>query len=175
MNWQPTTLTNELVKLVPLTTDHFEELYTAASDPKIWEQHPTKERYKREVFQKFFDGGMASKTAFVIYCQQSGKVIGATRFYDYNASNSTIAIGYTFLETAYWGGRYNPSVKKLLIDYAFQYVNTVLFHIGATNIRSQKAVGAIGAQKREGVEMDFNGTEPIHWEYELTKERWANQ
>ena len=53
MNLQPT-LENENVKLVPLQETDFERLYDVASDPLIWEQHPNKDRYKREIFQTFF-------------------------------------------------------------------------------------------------------------------------
>ena len=48
---QPKHLQNELIKLVPLHENDFEELYEVASDPLVWEQHPNKLRYQREVFQ----------------------------------------------------------------------------------------------------------------------------
>jgi len=54
---QPT-LENENVRLVPLQEADFEALYEVASDPKVWEQHPNKDRWKREVFKTFFDGAM---------------------------------------------------------------------------------------------------------------------
>ena len=63
---QPT-LKGDLIDLRPLRPDDFDELLSAASDPLIWEQHPECDRYKREVFQKFFDGALESKGAFVDY------------------------------------------------------------------------------------------------------------
>ena len=62
---QPT-LKGELIDLRPLRPGDFEDLFSAASDPLIWEQHPEFDRYKREVFQTFFDGGLESKGAFAI-------------------------------------------------------------------------------------------------------------
>jgi len=56
---QPT-LENALVKLVPLKQEDFDIMYQVASDPLIWEQHPDKYRYKREVFEKYFDGAIKS-------------------------------------------------------------------------------------------------------------------
>ena len=50
INLQPV-LENEIIRLQPLQQDDFERLYAVASDPLIWEQHPNKDRYKREVFQ----------------------------------------------------------------------------------------------------------------------------
>lgn len=43
-------LANERVTLLPLKESDFKELYAVASDPKIWEQHPSKDRWKKEVF-----------------------------------------------------------------------------------------------------------------------------
>ncbi|MNR26610.1 hypothetical protein D3C85_1438350 [compost metagenome] len=60
-------------------------------------------------------------------------------------------------------------MKKLLIDYAFQYVNTILFHIGETNIVSQKAIAKIGATKTGPI--DFNN-QP-YFEYHIRKEDWV--
>jgi len=57
---QPT-LKGTLIDLRPLRSDDCDALFDAASDPLIWEQHPERDRYKREVFQTFFDGAIASK------------------------------------------------------------------------------------------------------------------
>ncbi|KAB2878593.1 GNAT family N-acetyltransferase [bacterium] len=133
----PKILEDEILKIVPLIDRDFESLFEAASDPLIWEQHPTSDRYKREVFQLYFDEAISGKTAFLIIDKSTNKVIGSTRYYDYKPENSSIAIGYTFLARPYWGGLYNKSSKKLLIDYAFQFVDKIYFHIGANNIRSQ--------------------------------------
>ena len=51
MNLQPT-LQNDLIILRPLRENDFEALYEVAKDPLIWEQHPSRERYKREVYSK---------------------------------------------------------------------------------------------------------------------------
>ena len=51
-------LTGKLIELRPLTRDDFDALYSAASDPLIWEQHPESDRYTRPVFQKYFDGAI---------------------------------------------------------------------------------------------------------------------
>src|SRR5215471_4526494 len=50
---QPT-LIGSLVRLRPLVAEDFEEMYHVAGDPRLWEQHPEPQRYRREVFQKFF-------------------------------------------------------------------------------------------------------------------------
>ncbi|WP_310557191.1 GNAT family N-acetyltransferase [Flavobacterium sp.] len=173
-NLQPT-LQNEIVKIRPLQLADFESLYAVASDPEIWEQHPNKERYKKDVFEIFFKGAIESKGAFIIYDATSNKIIGSTRFYDFNAENSEVLIGYTFLAKAYWGSVFNQATKKLLMEYAFQYVDAILFHIGANNIRSQKAIAKLGAIKIDEILVAYYGEpEKLNFIYQIKKESWVN-
>lgn len=168
-NLQPDFLEDEITKLVPLKESDFEELYKVASDPLIWEQHPMKDRYKKEVFQSFFEAAINSKGSFLILDKQTNEIMGTTRYYDYNPEKSSVAIGYTFISRKYWGGPYNNSTKKLLIDYAFQHVDSILFHIGAENFRSQKAVSKLGAVKINTMVVSSNGVNIPHFEYLLSK------
>jgi len=141
---QPT-LTGKLIELRPLKPADFDALFAAASDPLIWEQHPENTRYQKEVFKTYFDGGIASGGAFVVVDRQSGRIIGSSRFCDLKAEESQVEVGYTFLERAYWGGQYNREMKQLMLDHAFKFVQRVVFVVGDTNWRSQKALEKIGA------------------------------
>lgn len=171
-NLQPT-LENEFVKIVPLNENDFEVLYNISSDPLIWEQHPNKDRYKREVFETFFKGAIESGGAFLVFDKQTGEAIGSSRFYDYNAENKSVLIGYTFLARSHWGSKYNPALKKLMIQYAFQFVDSVIFHIGANNIRSQKAIERLGASKIDELEVKYYGEESkLNFVYEIKKVDW---
>jgi len=172
INIQPT-LENENVILHPLQDKDFDDLYAVASDPKIWEQHPNKDRCKIEVFKVFFDGAMQSKGAFKIVNKASGHVMGSTRFYDHNQEENSISIGYTFYGRDYWGKGFNHSVKSLMLDYIFQFVSKVHFHIGADNIRSQIAIGRLGTTKIDEQEIAYFGEEPkMNYIYCLTKKKW---
>lgn len=170
-NLQPEILENEITKLIPLEEKHFEALFEAASDPLIWDQHPSKDRSHREGFTAFFEAAMNSKGSFLILDKKTGEIMGTTRYYDYDPEKSSVGIGYTFITRKYWGGPYNSSNKKLLIDYAFQYVNTILFHVGAENFRSQKAVSKLGAEKVRDMVITANGVDMPYFEYELSKNK----
>ncbi|WP_231425919.1 GNAT family N-acetyltransferase [Pedobacter sp. Leaf250] len=172
---QPT-LENELITIVPLKADDFEKLYAVASDPLIWEQHPNKDRYKREVFENFFKGAMESNGAFIVFYKATGSVIGSSRYYELNEENNTVAVGYTFIGRDFWGKGHNAALKKLMLNYAFQFVNKVILHIGATNFRSQKATEKLGAVKTGEIEIAYYG-EPIKWnfEYQIDKAKWENK
>lgn len=166
-NIQPT-LENDRVMLVPLKEEDFEAVYAVASDPKVWEQHPNKDRWKKEVFRNFFDGAMQAPGAFKIIDKATGEIAGSTRFYDYNEVENSILIGYTFYGTSFWGTGMNLSAKKLMLDYIFQFVSKVYFHIGAVNVRSQIAIGRLGARKTGEEEIAYFG-EPLrlNFIYEL--------
>jgi RimJ/RimL family protein N-acetyltransferase len=167
-------LENELVKLVPLKEEDFELLYQVAFDPLIWEQHPDKYRYKREVFEKYFDGALQSGGAFLVVEVNSDEVIGSSRFYDFDKEKKSIIIGYTFLAKKYWGTTYNRAMKTLMFDYAFKFVDTVIFHIGAKNIRSQKAIEKLGAWKVGEIEINYPGEdERLNFIYEMKKSMWT--
>lgn len=171
-NWQPDHLQDEKVKLVPLTENDFEQLFSVAADPLIWEQHPMHDRHERHVFQDFFNAALQSHSAFLIVDRSSGEIIGSTRYYEYNPEKSSVAIGYTFLARPYWGGQYNKSVKRLMINYAFTLVDKVIFHIGAGNIRSQMATARFGTVKTAELSRESSYGQTLYYEYELDKAAW---
>lgn len=137
-------LKGDLIELRPLREDDFEELYDAASDPLIWEQHPQSDRYKEEVFREFFRGALESGGAFVVVDSETNRVIGSSRFHGYDEEKSEIEIGWTFLARSHWGGRFNGEMKRLMLDHAFRFVETVVFLVGPENLRSRRAVEKIG-------------------------------
>jgi RimJ/RimL family protein N-acetyltransferase len=166
-------LQNDIIRIEPLQSSDFERLYKVASDPLIWEQHPNPDRYKREVFETFFKGAMDSNGAFVVIDKKGNEVIGSSRYYEHFPEQRSVAIGYTFLSRQCWGTTYNRALKTLMIDHAFRFVDNVIFHIGANNIRSQKAIEKLGAQKMTMQEMRYYGENIIpSFVYSINKEDW---
>lgn len=172
---QPT-LENDLVRIVPIKENDFEKLFDVASDPLIWEQHPNKERYKRDVFLNFFNGALESKGAFIFYDIKDNNIIGSSRFYGFDEEKSLIFIGYTFLAKKYWGNNYNNSIKTLMLNYAFKFVDNVYFQIGSNNIRSQKAIKKIGGIKISEQIVNYYGeSENLNFVYEINKKDWLKK
>ena len=157
--FQPT-LTSEILQLRPLRDDDFDVLYSVASDPLIWEQHPNSDRYELDVFRKFFDEALASGGALIALDRKDDRVIGSSRFHCYDLVRSEIEIGWTFLARSHWGGVYNREMKRLMLGHAFKFVDNVIFMVGATNLRSQRAVEKIGGV-RIGSKRDPNGRESV--------------
>lgn len=163
-------LKGELVELRPLRAEDFAELFAVASDPHIWEQHPVKDRCEHEGFHKFFQEAMDSGGALIAADTATGGVIGSSRFYGYDESRSEVEIGWTFLARSHWGGRYNGEMKRLMLQHAFQFVTRVIFIVGVGNIRSQRAVEAIGGV-RTGLKVDRGGGDSFVFEISAARFR----
>jgi RimJ/RimL family protein N-acetyltransferase len=142
---QPT-LRGDLLELRPLRADDLAALHQAASDPLIWEQHPEPDRHLPEVFQRYFDGAMASGGAFAVVDLRTGRIIGSSRYCNLRPADGEVEIGWTFLERAFWGGTYNRELKTLMIEHALRFLPRVVFVVGENNIRSQRALEKIGAR-----------------------------
>ncbi len=154
---QPT-LVGETLHLRPLRDSDFDSLYSAASDPKIWESHPDTERYKREAFQKrFFDTAIQNKGALLIQKKASEQVIGSSRYYDWIPESREIGIGYTFITRNHWGDGTNAELKSLMLDHICQWAKTVWFHVGKENLRSRRAVEKLGARLSHSEKRELDG------------------
>jgi RimJ/RimL family protein N-acetyltransferase len=167
--FQPT-LDGARVTVRPIAETDWASMFAAAADPEIWKQHPAIDRYTERVFREYFDGAIDSGSAFAFVDNQSGKVIGSSRFHGLDLVASEIEIGWTFLSRNYWGGSYNSEIKQLMLEHAFLYVDTVVFWVGETNMRSRRAMEKIGGVLRDGVQLrDISGEDP-HVVYALRKD-----
>jgi RimJ/RimL family protein N-acetyltransferase len=137
-------LKGDLLELRPLQAADFDDLFAVAADPLIWEQHPVKNRYEKEVFEVFFRESLESGGALIAIDSKDSKVIGSSRFHGYDRNKSEVEIGWTFLARSHWGGVYNRELKQLMLQHAFKFVGSVIFLVGTRNFRSQRAVEKIG-------------------------------
>jgi RimJ/RimL family protein N-acetyltransferase len=165
-------LKGELLELRPLRPEDFHNLYAVAADPLIWEQHPSKDRYKEEVFKEFFREALESGGALVALDARDGRVIGSSRFHGYDEGKSEIEIGWTFLARSHWGGVYNREMKRLMLRHAFRFVERVIFLVGLENLRSQCALEKIGGV-RVGTTADGNGRESFV--YQITASTFTRE
>ena len=166
---QPTLIGSRII-VRPIAQTDWDEMFAAAADPEVWALHPVRERYKAEVFREFFDGALKSGAAFSFVDRQSQKVVGSSRYYGHDAERREIEIGWTFLARPYWGGSYNAEVKRLMLEHAFNFVDTVVFWVGETNWRSQRAMEKIGGVRRTGFHpRTLSGETSMHVVYEMLK------
>jgi RimJ/RimL family protein N-acetyltransferase len=172
-DFQPT-LIGPSITIRPIAAADWPELFAAGSDPEIWKVHPASDRYTEPQFRKFFDGAVASQMAFVFVDRATGRLIGSSRYYGYDPERSEIEIGWTFIARSHWGGGANREVKRLMLDHAFTFVDTVVFWVGEENWRSQGAMTKIGGVRREGPlpTRELAG-DVRHYIFEMTKARYG--
>ncbi len=137
-------LTDGTVRLRPLQAQDWAALYNVARDPAIWAVHPSPDRWQEESFREFFGSCLASGGALVIEDAQTGTVIGSSRYDRERAEDGEIEIGWTFLARERWGGPTNAAVKRLMITHALTQYKRAIFLVGASNIRSRRAMEKIG-------------------------------
>ena len=168
---QPT-LIGERILIRPVEATDWEDMFTAAADPKLWEQHPESDRYTEAVFRGYFNGALESRSGFAFVERASGKIIGSSRYHGLDTDKSEIEIGWTFLTREFWGGSHNLEIKRLMLGHAFQFVDTVIFRVGENNIRSRRAMEKIGGILREG--KSARRSDDLNVVYEISKRTWES-
>jgi RimJ/RimL family protein N-acetyltransferase len=158
---QPT-LVGETIIVRPMTAHDVEPLHAVASDPEIWAMHPESTRWQREVFQRYAEGALSSGGGLVVARRDTGALVGASRYYDWDPGERHVVIGYTFLARAHWGDGTNRELKRLMIDHAFTFAEAVWFHVGEHNLRSRRAVEKLGAVAERTV-MHEAGVRSVHY------------
>ena len=163
-------LVGDLLELRPLRADDWDRLFAAAADPMIWTLHPCQDRYQEEVFREYFREALESGGALVAVDRKSQKIVGSTRYFWPGPERSELEIGWTFLARSHWGGDYNAEMKRLMLAHAFTFVDRVIFLVGATNLRSRRALEKIGANltNRRDTRM-LHGKAIEHVIYEINK------
>lgn len=152
MPWipHPTVLSGQLVDLIPLSESHFDELFAATSNQRIWEFY-TGNWSERKRFEEIHYGTMAQRDAgkeypFVIVHRATQKIIGGTRFLDIVDADQRLEIGGTWLMPEYWASAINFDCKLALLTFSFEVLGThrVQLKTQHNNIRSRKAIEKIG-------------------------------
>lgn len=140
------------VRLRLLKREDFEALWTLYT-PGIFEHMLTKvETF--EQLAEWLEAGLNESNVLLFAVEEpaTGRVVGTTRIYGIDEKNRSCEIGSTFYAEDMHGTGLNSRVKCALLAYCFEErgMIRVQFKTDAENIRSQKALEAIGAVK-EGV------------------------
>ena len=147
----PVVLEGKLVRLEPLTQEHYEGLVRCGNDERIWD-HMTIRHSRTELLTELRSAmlmrGNGSQYPFTIIEQTTGRPIGSTRFFDIHFQHKKLEIGYTWYHPDYWGKGYNTECKFLLLRFCFEEMGLqrVQLKTRDTNLRSQAAIRGIGAQ-----------------------------
>lgn len=174
MDRQPV-LTGERLILRPLVEADRAALYAVASDPLLWEQHPMHDRWQRPVFDAMFDEALAAGGALAATLRDGGAVVGSSQFRPTRFDPDAMEIGWTYLARVHWGTGLNHEMKRLMLAHALSDVPRVLFRIGEHNIRSRKAIEAVGGILTDMVdERHDNGQPLLHVVYQIDRAGFAS-
>jgi len=159
----------------PIERSDWEQLFAAAADPELWAQHPASDRYNEPVFRDYFEAAIAAQSAFVFVDTKNEKIVGSSRYYGFDQETSEIEIGWTFIARSHWGGAVNAEVKTLMLDHAFNFVDTVVFWVGETNLRSRGAMQKIGGTLRDGLHFRELAGDAPHVIFEIRRADWQRR
>ncbi|MEM6309959.1 MAG: GNAT family N-acetyltransferase [Pseudomonadota bacterium] len=174
-SWKLPRVARDGLRLEPLKRAHEADLTDAASDPRIWAGHPVKVRYKPDVFKGYFEFLLSGGGTVVVSENDTGRVVGCSRYYPVPDIPDAIGIGFTFLVRDHWGGPSNFTLKSMMLDHAFQTFDTVWFHVDPSNFRSQAATAKIGVSYQYDDQLAL-GPRISSWKcYTITRAQWAEK
>jgi N-acetyltransferase len=149
------------INLIKFDKSHSKDLFENASiDPSIWNHlsiaittESDFEKYLNLMNESIIDG---RQFTFSIFHKAINTFIGSTSILNIDEKNKKVEIGWTWINSIYWGSKINMECKYLLIDYLFTSLNIQRIELRTreSNIRSQKAIEKIGATKEAVIRCD---------------------
>ena len=139
-----------------MTLEHHPGLTEIGLDPEIWRltvavvRTPDEMRsYMQSALRLQAEG---SSLPFVTIERSSGRIVGSTRFGNYDPENRRIEIGWTWLAPAWQRTATNTEAKYLMLTHAFEQLGCVRVELktDVLNSASRNAILRIGA-KEEGI------------------------
>ena len=153
---EPVVLDGDFVRLEPMALEHHAGLSEVGLDPEIWRytlvvvKTPDEMRsYMESAMQLQRDG---TTLPFVTIERSSGRIVGSTRFGNYDPANRRIEIGWTWIAPPWQRTAINTEAKYLMLTHAFGKLGCVRVELktDVLNTPSRKAMLRIGATE-EGV------------------------
>jgi N-acetyltransferase len=140
------------IVLEPIRAEHEEALRAAADDPIIWRwmqvDASTAEGFDRWFAHALREAAAEREVPFVTVEQDSGRVLGSTRYMSLRPDHRGVEIGNTWLARAAWSGGANIEAKLMMLEHAFEHVGAmrVEFKTDARNVESRRALEALPAR-----------------------------
>jgi len=153
---KPVTLEGNGVRLEPMAASHENALATASTDGKLWElwytSVPDPDRVTAYVADALAGQTEGHMLPWVVRELEQGAIVGTTRYHDIVAAADRVEIGYTWYASRWQRSHANTACKILLMEHAFERLGCAVVGLRTDNfnLRSQRAIEALGA-KKDGV------------------------
>lgn len=119
----PPTLETKRLKLVKISPEHAEDMYSYSSDPDVtryltWSCHSSVKETERyiKLLQKKYTAGVFNDWGLIH--KETGKFIGTCGFTSFDHENNTAEIGYV-LSKDYWGQGLAAEAAKCVMEFGF--------------------------------------------------------
>ena len=152
----PVTLNGIHATLEPLAAEHHDALVNAASDGELWKLWyttvPTPDNTRKYIETALDMRTRLGAMPFVVRDNNSGELVGCTRFFNVDAINRRIEIGSTWYAARVQRTAINTECKLLLLTHAFETLSCIAveFRSHWMNHASRNAIARLGA-KQDGV------------------------
>lgn len=175
-------LENDRVLLIPFENKRNRELKEIIFKDTIWKYMGMYVR-NEEDFKNYIKNTLNDKEKgicypFLIIDKRTNKVAGSTRYGYLNIASQKCEIGWTWYGEEFQGTGLNKACKFELLNYGFETIGfrRIQFSADTENIKSQKAIEKLGAQK-EGLfrnnYIDAKGKSKDDIYYSVIQQEWA--
>ena len=153
---EPVTLRGQHATLEPLAPGHAGALREAAADGELWRlwytSVPAPGREDAYVAAALDMRETAHAMPFVVRENDSGDIVGCTRYFNVDPVNRRLEIGYTWYARRVQRTPLNTECKLLLLGHAFDSLRCIAveFRTHWFNFASRAAIARLGA-RQDGV------------------------
>ena len=148
----PVTLSTDKITLAPLSPDHLDDFYQAGAFPQLWtwslpDQCTSKAQSAAWLTYSPAMMDRGEHIAFAIFDNESGQLVGSTRYCAISTDDKNLEIGFTFITPQYQRSYVNTHAKYCLLQHAFEELGAirVQFKTHEKNTRSRHAISRLGA------------------------------
>jgi N-acetyltransferase len=142
---------------MPLSREHRDVLFSAASDGELWNSRVTLVPRSVEAMAEYIEEALSGQAQgrylpFVIIGKAAGRVVGTTRYRGIERAHRRIEIGSTWLSASAQRTAVKTETKLLLLKHAFEALRCIRveFLTDALNEQSREAILRLGA-RQEGI------------------------
>jgi len=177
----PVTLTGRHVALVPLSTDHTEDLIAATRDGELWRlwytSAPHPDDMANEITRRLALHRSRSMLPFAVLDPLIAKAVGMTTYMNIDSTSRRVEIGSTWYAQSVQRTALNTEAKLLLLTHAFDQLHCIAveFRTHFLNQQSRRAIERLGA-KLDGIlrshTIAANGTLRDTCVYSITAAEW---
>jgi RimJ/RimL family protein N-acetyltransferase len=156
MDASPVTLYGKRVRLELMRSEHLAALTAAGAYEELWKWTSTY-AHTPESMRAYMEEALAAlrdrkALPFVTIDRATGKIIGSTRFANFDHANRRVEIGWTWITPAFQRTHVNTEAKYLMLSHAFDKWGCARVELktDVLNEKSRNAMLRMGA-KEEGI------------------------